>query len=88
MFSLKHFQVDYTDPYDYPRLDNYSFVRNDWAIMINKKTEITQTMDGEDDWFANYPLVSSIRYLVEERSIRQMLIGISKILCLPNLLFM
>ncbi|GKD03117.1 hypothetical protein Tco_1178091 [Tanacetum coccineum] len=76
VFSLNYFQIDYHDPYDYPRLDNYSFIRNDWAILINNKTELIPTTEGENDWFSDYLRVPLIRFLLEERTSHQMLIDV------------
>ncbi|GKA56564.1 hypothetical protein Tco_0755636 [Tanacetum coccineum] len=76
VFSLNYFQIDYHDPYYYPRLDNYSFVRNDWAILINNKTKLILTTEGENDWFSDYLRVPLIRFLLEEQTSRQMLIDV------------
>ncbi|GJY26638.1 hypothetical protein Tco_0401364 [Tanacetum coccineum] len=71
--SIHHFQVGYVDPTQYPRYQNYSFLRRDWFIAVNFNTIITETLSVEETGFNMHPWLPSIRSLVGEKIQRKML---------------
>lgn len=74
VFSLEHFQVGATY-YRYPRYENYSLVRDELVIEISRNTRFIPRMGDIEREFVFYPLVPSIKDLVEDRTTRNMLIG-------------
>ncbi|GJU48842.1 hypothetical protein Tco_1218397 [Tanacetum coccineum] len=72
--SINNFQVGYVDPTQYPRYQNYSFVRRDWLIMVNSNTVITENPFAEETGFQMHIWLPSIRSFVEDKTHRKMLI--------------
>ncbi|GJR26073.1 hypothetical protein Tco_1102305 [Tanacetum coccineum] len=72
--SLDHFQVGFQDPTQYPRYQNYSFLRSDWFIILNSKTVITEILFAEETGFLMHSWLPSIRSLVGDKTERKMLI--------------
>ncbi|GJS98390.1 hypothetical protein Tco_0819560 [Tanacetum coccineum] len=72
--SINNFQVGYVDPTQYPRYQNYSFVRRDWLIAVNSNTVITENPFSEETGFQMHTWLPSIRSLVEDKTHRKMLI--------------
>ncbi|GJT72154.1 hypothetical protein Tco_1031440 [Tanacetum coccineum] len=66
--------VGYVDPTQYPRYQNYSFVRRDWLITVNYNTVITENPFAEETGFQMHIWLPSIRSFVEDKTHRKMLI--------------
>lgn len=75
VFSINQFQIYPIDLTDYPRYENYSLSRNDWVIDVSKKTVFTELNIFAQFGFIKYPLVPSIRSLVNDETSRNILIG-------------
>lgn len=78
LFSLEHFQCEGTY-YEYPRYEEYSFVRDEIVIKISEKTRLISLSIDVERAFPFYPSVASIKTIVEDRTMRKMLIGKSLI---------
>lgn len=78
LFVLNHVRID-PSFYEYPRHEGYSFIRGDWFILIGDNSNFFRLPNGIGRWFPIYPLVSSIRSLLSDRTTRRMLIGKPKI---------
>ncbi|GJX26660.1 hypothetical protein Tco_0232956 [Tanacetum coccineum] len=72
--SINNFQVGYVDPTQYPRYQNYSFVRRDWLIAVNSNTVITENLFSEETGFQMHTWLPFIRSFVEDKTHRKMLI--------------
>lgn len=74
VFSVGYFKVKGIN-FEYPRFENYSFVRRDWEITVNSQTTFTRMTEFLENIFTRYPMVTSIQTLQEDRTQRKMLIG-------------
>ena len=74
VFSLEHFQCEGTY-YEYPRYEEYSFVRDEIVIKISENTKLIPLTSDVESGFAFYPSVTSIKTVFEDRTTRKMLIG-------------
>ena len=75
LVSIHHIQIEYINPTEYPRHNNYSFVRNDVLIVVNSKMVVSQILFPDMTGFVNHPWLPSIRGLLEDKSTKKMLIG-------------
>ncbi|CAI9283091.1 unnamed protein product [Lactuca saligna] len=75
VFSLNHFQVEPTYA-EYPRYQEYSLLRGDLMIKISNNTRFNRLADAIISWFPVFPLVPSIKSLVEDQTKRKMMIDI------------
>ncbi|CAI9298247.1 unnamed protein product [Lactuca saligna] len=75
VFSLNHFQVEPTYA-EYPRYQEYSLLRGDLMIKISNNTRFNRLVDAIISWFPVFPLVPSIKSLVEDQTKRKMMIDI------------
>ncbi|CAI9285428.1 unnamed protein product [Lactuca saligna] len=75
VFSLNHFQIEPTYG-EYPRYQEYSLLRDDLMIKISNNAMFNRLADAIISWFPVFPLVPSIKSLVEDRTERKMMIDI------------
>ncbi|CAI9278461.1 unnamed protein product [Lactuca saligna] len=75
VFSLNHFQIEPTYA-EYPRYQEYSLLRGDLMIKISNNTRFNRLADAIISWFPVFPLVPTIKSLVEDRTERKMMIDI------------
>ena len=75
VFSLNRFQMESSFD-DIPRYEGYRLVDNEMVILIRKDTKLKPLTSDVENGFAFYPLVPTIRTLVEHRSTKKIMIGI------------
>lgn len=80
VFSLNHFQIAYTDPTEYPRYHNYSLIRFDWVLSVNKETVLTEVPLTDHSGFPTHGWIPSIKALSTDNSTKKMLIGTHNLL--------
>lgn len=74
MYSIDRFTIEGT-AYEYRRFEKYSFLRDEWEILLNKNTKLTPLPCDDEPNFPLFANVPSLRDIANERSGRKILTG-------------
>ncbi|PWA94586.1 hypothetical protein CTI12_AA059070 [Artemisia annua] len=71
--SIHHFQIDYINPTEYPRHNNYSFVRNDVLIVVNNT--VGRVIRGDLKKHAGY---NTCELFLRDLTIKDTMLGVKQ----------